>query len=314
MTAGMDPEPNNLTSDGPGPHPDGQNLSVQPPMSSTPNKPLQELQNVSSVSATTSSEQLGSTIHAAHESTTSVPGFESASTDFHGDVSSDVPPVQQQGQGITRSASDAKMGQDITLKVDTDMDLTHQDAYKRDDENPPAAQPDLNKKSSTGMDPTMQLVAQLQQAQKAGTLADVTNQLHWPQAEQLAELLQLTKSVADPTSAEWGHPYAQNDTGTDSEQESTSQSGGDTESVNTESSSQEGRSSARRRRLASSQVQKLLEQGDKDVIVIDEQVDTDGLKTVHLTPSWGNVSSTKKRAGLLASLPGSNSSNLGWKR
>ncbi len=31
----------------------------------------------------------------------------------------------------------------------------------------------------------------------------------------------------------------------------------------------------------------MLEQSSKDVIIIDEQVDTDGLDTVHLTTSWG---------------------------
>ncbi len=131
-------------------------------------------------------------------STTSVQGFESASTDFHGDVSSNVPPIRQQGQGTTGSVSDMEMGQDISGEVDTDRDLTHQDAYKRDDENQPVALRDPSNQTITGQDPTTQLVAQLLQAQKAGTLVDVTNQLHGAQAEQLAKLLKLARAVADP--------------------------------------------------------------------------------------------------------------------
>ena len=129
-TPEMGPKSDNLTSGGPGPHSDSQNLSARPPMSSTPLKPIQELQNVSAVSVNASSEHLGSTIHAAHDSTTSVQGFESAAADFHRDVSSNVTPVRQAGLGVTESASEAEMGQDVTREVDTDMDLTHQDAYK----------------------------------------------------------------------------------------------------------------------------------------------------------------------------------------
>ena len=109
MTAGTDPKPGNLTLGGPGPHSDGQTPSAQPPMSSTPNKPFQELQNVSPVSATVSSEQLGSTINAAHGSTTSVPGFESASDIFHGDASSDVLAAQQMGPDMSESVTDSEM-------------------------------------------------------------------------------------------------------------------------------------------------------------------------------------------------------------
>ncbi len=143
-------------------------------------------------------------------------------------------------------------------------------------------------------------------------MADVTNQLHGAQAEQLAELLKLTKAVADPTGAEPDRPSARVETGTDSELDSTSQSGSDSESANTEASFQEGRSLARRQCLASSQVQNLLEQTDKDVILIEEQVDTDGLDTVHLTTSWGGC--IEHVEADWATLPGSHSSNLGWKR
>ncbi len=120
--------------------------------------------------------------------------------------------------------------------------------------------------------------------------------------------------MADPTGAERDHPPAQVETGTDSDLDSTSHSGRDSEGATTAASGHEGRSSARCQHLATSQVQKLLEQSDKDVIVIDEQVGTDGLETVHLKTSWGHVSSKPKWTGLPASLPGSHSSNLGWKR
>ncbi len=105
----MDPKSDKVTSGGSGPLSENQNPSAQPPMSSTPNKPFQELQNVSPVSATVSSEQLGSTINAAHGSTTSVPGFESASDIFHGDASSDVLAAQQMGPDMSESVTDSEM-------------------------------------------------------------------------------------------------------------------------------------------------------------------------------------------------------------
>ncbi len=40
---------------------------------------------------------------------------------------------------------------------------------------------------------------------------------------------------------------------------------------------------ATRHRLAPSQAQQMLEQSDKDVIVIDKQVEITGLETIHLT-------------------------------
>ncbi len=196
-----DPKPDNLTLGAPGPSSDGQNPSAHPPISSTPLKLQQEHPDGSNVSATASSEHLGSTIHAAHDSTTSVPGFESASVDFHRDASSSVPPTHQAGPGVSEAVSDTEMGQDITREVDTDMDTTHQSAYTQHDDSQPVAQPDPINQSSTGQDSTVQLVAQLLQAQQAGTLADVTNQLHGAQAEQLAELLKLARAGSDPTGA-----------------------------------------------------------------------------------------------------------------
>ncbi len=79
-----DPKPEDGTSDGPGPSPDVSNPSAQQPLSSTPNKPLTEQPTSSDISATASSEQLGSTIPAATDSTMSVTGFESASGFFLG--------------------------------------------------------------------------------------------------------------------------------------------------------------------------------------------------------------------------------------
>ncbi len=204
-----DPKPDNVTSGGPGPLSDSQKPSTQLPMSRTPNKPLPELQDGSNVSATASSEQLGSTIHAAHDSTTSVSGFESASDIFHGDTSSNVPDAQQTGSNMSESVTDSDMVQDPAHEENVDMDTTHQNAYtQHDDGNPPVAKPGPSNQPSMGTDQTMQLVAQLLQAQQAGNLADVTDQLHGPQAEQLVQLLQLAKAVANPASAERGHPPA----------------------------------------------------------------------------------------------------------
>ncbi len=79
----MDPKLENTISGGPGPQ----------PLSSTPNRPLLEPPNNLNVSATTSSDQLGSTIHAGHESTMSLTGYDSASNIFHTDASSNIPAV-----------------------------------------------------------------------------------------------------------------------------------------------------------------------------------------------------------------------------
>ncbi len=93
----MDPKPEKVASGGPGPFSDPQNPSAQQPLSSTPTRPLREPQHGSDVSATASSELLGSTIHAAHDSTTSVLGFESASDLFRGESGSNIPAVKING-------------------------------------------------------------------------------------------------------------------------------------------------------------------------------------------------------------------------
>ena len=138
-----DPKPYNVTSGGPGLLSDGQNPSAQAPLSSTPNKPFQELPNVSSVSATASSKQLSSTIHTAHDNTTSVQGFESASNIFHVDASSNILAAQQMGPNVSESVTDSDMVQDPAHEEDVDMDTTHQNVYtQHDDGNQPVARPD----------------------------------------------------------------------------------------------------------------------------------------------------------------------------
>ncbi len=101
------------------------------------------------------------------------------------------------------------------------------------------------------------------------------------------QLLQLAQAVANPTGAEQGNPSAQPDTATDSASDSSSSSDDDSESVTADASGHEGRTSARRRHLAASQAQNLLKESDKDVIVLDEHVETEGLETVHMTTEWG---------------------------
>ena len=282
-----DPKLDNVILGGPGLSSDNQHPSARQPLSSTPNKPLTELQDSSNVSATVSSELLGSTIHAAHDSTTSVPGFESASDLFRRDASSNILAVQPMGPNVSESVTDPDMAQDPAREENVDMDTTHQNEYNQhDDGNPPTAQPDPNNLSSSDTESAMQLMTQLIQAQQAGNLADVTSQLHGPHAKQLVQLLQLAKAAANPTGAERGNPPTRPDTATDSEPDSTSQSGSDSESVTTDVSGHPGRSTARRTRLAASHVQQMLDQNDKDVILIDEQVETEGLETVHMTTEW----------------------------
>ncbi len=81
-------------------------------------------QNLTAVSATVSSENLGSTIHATHNSTPSAHGYDSASDVFHGDASSNVPPVQPSSQGTSESIKESEMMQDVTREKDTAMDTT----------------------------------------------------------------------------------------------------------------------------------------------------------------------------------------------
>ncbi len=266
----MDPKPDNVTLGGPRPSSDNQNPSAQQPLSSTPNRPLMEPQDSSNVLATASSELLGSTIHAAQDSTTSVPGLESASDIFQGDASSNVPAVQSTGPNVSKSVTNADMVQDSTREEDVDMDTTHQDAYTQHaDENRPVVQPDSDNLSSTDVGQTVQLMAQIFQAQQAGNLADVNSHLHRPQAAQLIKLLQLAEAVGKPTGAGQGTSSAQPDTAMDSKPDSTTQSGSDSESVNTDVSEHRRRTLARRHHLAASQAQRLLEESDKEVIVLD---------------------------------------------
>ncbi len=205
-----DPKPDNhVTWGGPGPSSDHQNPSAQHPLSSTPTRPLPEPQNDLSVSGTASSEQLGSTIHTAHGSTTSVQGFDSASIIFHGDASSSVPAVQPTGPNVSESVTNSDVVQDSPRDEDVAMDTTHKDAYTQHvDGNRSVVQPESKNLSSMDADQAVQLMDQLFQAQHAGNLADVTSQLHEPQAQQLMQILQLAQAVGQPTGAGQGNSSA----------------------------------------------------------------------------------------------------------
>ncbi len=102
----VDPKPEDTTSGGPGPSPDSQNPATQQPLSSTPARPLTEPQNDLNVSATVSGERLGSTIHAGPGSTTSLTGYDSASSIFHTDASSNIPAIQPTGPNASESVPD----------------------------------------------------------------------------------------------------------------------------------------------------------------------------------------------------------------
>ncbi len=185
------------------------------------------------------------------------------------------------------SATDWDMVQDLAREKDVEMDTTHQSAYTQHaDGNPPVVQPDLNNLSSTDTDQAVQLMAQLFQAQQAGNLADVTSQLHGPQAQQLMQILQLAQAVGQPTGAGQGTSSAHPDTATDSDPDSTTQSGSDSKSVNTDASEPNRHRQARHHRLAPDQAQQLLEESENDVIILSEQVETEGLETVHMTTGW----------------------------
>ncbi len=282
-----DPKTENITSGGPGPSSDFPNPATQQPLSSTPTQPLPEPQNDLSVSATASSKQLASTIHAAHDSTTSMSGFDSASNIFHGEASSSIPAVQPTGPNLSESVTDPGEGQGSPHTEDNAMDTTNQDAYSQHTEEiQPVVQPEANNLPRTDADQAVRLMAQLFQAQQAGNVADLTSQLHGQQAQQLMQILQLAREVGQPTGAGQGNFSVRPDTGTDFEPDSTTQSGSDSESVHTDASEHHRRRLASRRRLAPAQAQQLLEESDRDVIVIDERIETEGLETVHLTTGW----------------------------
>ncbi len=168
------------------------------------------------------------------------------------------------------------MVQDPAREANVDMDTTHQNAYTQHGEGSQSAvQSGPGNLSSPDADRALQLMGQLFQAHQAGNLADVTSQLQGPQADQLRQLMQLAQAVAQPTEAGQGKSSAPPDTGTDSDPDSTSLSGSDSESVHTDASVHRGRRPARRERLAASWAQQLLENSDKDVIILDEYVETE---------------------------------------
>ncbi len=132
-------------------------------------------------------------------------------------------------------------------------------------------------------------MAQLFQAQQAGSLADLTSQLRGQQAQQLMQILQIAREVGQPILADKGNSSAHPDTDTDSAPDSTMQSESESESTQTDASGSNRRRMATRHRIAPDQAQQMLEQSDKDIIVIDEQVELHGLETVRLTTGWKEV-------------------------
>ena len=275
---GTDPKPENVTSGGPGPSPDVSNPSAQHPLSSTPNKALTEQPSSSDVSATASSEQLGSTIPAAPNSTLSATGFDSASDLFLGESSSNVPAVQPTDPGVSGSADDSEMTQDPAREKEVEMDTTHQSAYTQHSEGSPSVvQPGPSKLSSPDADQALQLMGQLFRAHQTGTLADVTSQLQGPQADQLRQLMQLAQAVARPLEGGQGKTSEQPESGTDSNPESAEDSGSESDSVRTDASGNKGCKSD----------QQQLEDSGPDVIIVDEQLGPDGLDPGH-TVLWGS--------------------------
>ncbi len=149
----MDPKPENVTPGGPGPSLDLGNPATQQPLSSTPARPLMEPQNNLNVSATASSEQLGSTIHTAHDSTMSLTGFESASNIFLGEASSSIPAVQSTGPNVSKSVTDPDLEQDPSREGDNAMDTTHQSVYtQHTNDTGSVVQPETDNVSSTDAD------------------------------------------------------------------------------------------------------------------------------------------------------------------
>ncbi len=283
-----DSKPENGTPGGPGPSPNVQNPATQQPLSSTPVRPPTEPQNDLNVSATVSGERLGSTIHAGPGSTTSLTGYDSASSIFHPDASSNIPAVQPTGPNVSESVLDPVEGQQVSRGGDDGaMDTTHQSAYTQHvDGTGSVVQPETNNVASTAADQAVRLMTQLFQAQQAGTLDDVTGQLQGAQADQLEQILQLAKAVSRPSRADPDTSSAHPDTVTDSESDSVMESVSGSESVNTDASDPNRRKRANRKRLAPDQAQQMLEQSGKDVIIIDEQVETEELEKVSLRREW----------------------------
>ncbi len=272
---GMGPVPENIVSGGPGPSPDVSNLAAQHPLSSTPNQPLTEQRIGPNVSATTSIEQLGSTI-SAPDSTLSVPGFESASDLFSGETGSNVPAVQSTDPGMSGLTDDSEMVQDPAREGVSDMDTTHQNAYSQKGEStPPGSQPGPGKLSSPEANQALQLMGRLFHAHQAGNLADVADQLQGPQAEQLRQLMQLAQSVAKLPGT--GQEKTPNQSGTDPNPQPETIDGSGNESGNVRDDASENR------RCESDQP---VEDDDQDVIILDEQDVAEGLVSGQ-TILWG---------------------------
>ncbi len=167
------------------------------------------------------------------------------------------------------------------------MDTTHQSACtQHTDDTGSVVQTETNNVSSTDEDHAVRLMAQLFQAQQARTLADVTSQLQGAQAQQLTQLFQLAKAVSQPPRADLDTSSAHPDTGKDSDADSTMESANGSESVKTDASDPNRRRRANRTRLAPSQAQQLLEQSGNDVLLLSEQVETEGLENIRLTRGW----------------------------
>ncbi len=268
-------KPDNTVPIGAGLHSDSQTSSAHPQMSSTPVRPQMEPQNTTAVSATASSENLCSTVYAAYDSTTSVIRYDSASTVFHRDTSSNAPPVRQTSQGTSESVKESEMVQDFTREQDTDMDTIRQNEYKMHDSSQPDTQPDQQNQASTGAAQTAQLVAQLLKAEQEGTLKDVTDSLRGTQADELAKLKLLVQMVSKTAEQEWPNRPPAADTGTDSNSDSPASSGEETGGGTSAASSPGGTLTTEQNRSAPSRFTDLLHQTDSDVVLESEQAGQD---------------------------------------
>ncbi len=119
---------------------------------------------------------------------------------------------------MSESVTDPVEGQGTAQTEDDAMDTTHQSAYTQHTDNTgPVVQPETNNSSSTEAGQAAQLMAQLFQAQQAGSLADLTSQVRGHQAQQLMQILQIAKEVSQPSGAGQDNSSVTPDTATDSE-------------------------------------------------------------------------------------------------
>ncbi len=122
-----------------------------------------------------------------------------------------------------------------------------------------------------GTNTTAQLVAQLLQAQKEGTLTDVAGQLHGTHPDELAKIKFLVQAVSDTAKLEWSYWPPTDETSTDYDSDSLASAGKEMDGATTEASNTDESSLARPARFATPWFSDLLRQTDSDVILESEQ-------------------------------------------